>query len=175
MIERILNYIRDLRENGAPVYYSISTNGVGGIVFGLVSEYFNPAVPMPQTLPYIIMRVLFGAGAGIAFSLGAFCFTMPYTEKLADLINKHIKSEVGRDLAYSFLSIGVSLVVLIGFAYFLFTLYKGRVPVDSKTLIFPWFISSLVLTNWIEIASIPLSGTVLKGLFRALRKTLAAV
>ena len=175
MIERILNYIRDLRENGAPVYYSISTNGLGGIVFGLVSEYFNPAVPIPQTLPYMLMRVLFGAGAGIAFSLGAFCFTMPYTQKLPELINKHIKSGVGRDLAYSFLSIGVSLVVLIGFAYFLFAIYRGRIPVDHKTLIFSWFISSIVLTDWLEIASIPLSGTVLKSVFRALRKTLAAL
>jgi hypothetical protein len=170
MIERISNYIRDLRENGAPVYYSTSTNGLGGIVFGLVSGYFNPKVPIPQTLPYMIMRALFGAGAGVAFSLGAFCFTMPYTEKLADLINKHIKSDIGRDLIYSFLSIGVSLAVLIGFAYFLFSLYRGRIPVDHKTLIFPWFISSIVLTDWIEIASIPLSGTVLKGLLRALRK-----
>ena len=170
MIERISNYIRDLKENGAPVYYSTSTNGLGGIVFGLVSWYFNPRVPMPQTLPYMMMRVLFGAGAGVAFSLGAFCFTMPYTEKLADLTNKHIKSDIGRDLIYSFLSIGVSLVVLIGFAYFLFSLYRGRIPVDHKTLIFPWFISSIVLTDWAEIASIPLSGTVLKGLLRALRK-----
>jgi hypothetical protein len=175
MTERISNYIRDLRENGAPVYYSTSTNALGGIVFGLVSGYFNPKVPMPQTLPYMIMRVLFGAGAGIAFSLGAFCFTMPYTEKLADSINKHIKNEVGRDLIYSFLSIGVSLAVLIGFAYFLFSLYRGRIPVDHKTLIFPWFISSIVLTDWIEIASIPLSGTVLKGLLRAFRKILAAL
>jgi hypothetical protein len=175
MIERISNYIRDLKENGAPVYYSTSTNGLGGIVFGLVSGYFNPEVPMPQTLPYVIMRVLFGAGAGVAFSLGAFCFTMPYTEKLADLINKHIKSDIGRDLIYSFLSIGVSLAVLIGFAYFLFSLYRGRIPVDHKTLIFPWFISSIVLTDWAEIAMIPLSGTVLKGLFRALRKTLAVL
>ncbi|MFQ6095812.1 MAG: hypothetical protein ACE5NN_06680 [Candidatus Bathyarchaeia archaeon] len=187
MIKRISDSIRDLREYGASVYYGVSTNGLGGVIFGLLSGYFNPRVPMPPTLPQVLMRILFGAGAGVAYSLGAFIFTMPYLESLANFINKHVKSEAGRDLIYSFLSIGTSLAVLVIFAYFLFSVHRGRIPVfpgripvfpfsptpvTHKYLVFQWFVSSLTLTNWTEIALIPLSGTLLKELLRVLRRIL---
>lgn len=170
MVEKALGSLRDLREYGGPFYHGASTNGLGGVVFGLFSYHFNPDFHMPQTLPYVFLRVLFGLGAGVAYSLGAFCFSLPYIDAFANSVDRHVKSETAKDAIYSSLSLATSLLILIVFAYFLFVVYRGRVPVDHSYLSFRWFISSLSLTNWTEVALIPVSGILLKGSLRLLAR-----
>ena len=170
LIEKTLGFIRELHDYASPFYYGASTNALGGVVFGLASPLFNPRILMPQTLPHILSRVLFGAGTGVAYSLGIFVFSLPYLERFTNSVDKRVKSEVAKDIIYSFLSIGISLFVLFGFAYFLFIIYSNRLPVDHDPLSYAEFYSSLLHTNWTEIALIPTSGILIKSLFRAINR-----
>ncbi len=174
MVEKASGFIRELREYAGPFYHSASTNALGGVVFGLLSYYFNPRIPMPQMFPYLFLRGLFGAGAGIAYSLGAFCFSLPYLDGFANFVDKHTRSETAKDVIYSFLSLGASLLILVVFAYFLFVVYSGRIPVKVNEgfdyLYLPWFVSSLFLANWAEVALIPVSGILLKASFRTVKR-----
>lgn len=170
IVESISRSIRDLHEYASPFYHAASTNALGGTVLGFFSHYFDPKIPMVQTLPHIFLRILFGAGAGVAYSLGGFCFSLPYLDGFAKLLDKHIKSETAKDAIYSFLSIFMTLLILVFFGYFLFLVYHGRVPVNNSYLTFPTFLSSLSNTNWVELAVIPLSGILIKGFIRALTR-----
>ncbi len=177
VVEKASGFIRDLREYTGPFYYGASTNALGGAVFGLLSYYFNPMIPMQQALPYVFLRVLFGAGSGVAYSLGAFCFSLPYLDEFTNLINKRFESGTIRDAVYSFLSLWASFFILVVFAYFLFFVYGGRIPVKMNGewtyLTLPWFISSLSHTNWSEVALIPVSGILIKGSFRVVKRFLS--
>lgn len=167
-------FIHELREYAGPFYYGASTNALGGIVFGILSNYFNPRIPMPEAPPYIFLRVLFGLGAGVAYSLGAFGLTLSYINRFANLINKNFKNGTARDSIYSFLSIGASLFILVVSAYFLFLVYGGRVPVkmneESTYLSFSSFISSISRTNWTEVVLIPIYGILIKGSLRTVKR-----
>jgi len=178
MSEKFFSFVQDLREYAGPFYYGASTNGLGGVVFGVFSYFFNPKIPMPQTLFHLLLRVLFGASAGVAYSLGGFGFSLPYISRFADDLDKHAKSGTARDIIYSFLSLGTSLFILVVSAYVLFFVYGGRIPVKMNEewtyLTMRWFISSLSYTNWTEVALIPLSGILVKGLFRAARASMCS-
>jgi len=173
MKDKVLEFGRDLREYAGPFYYGASTNAAGGVIFGVFSCYFNPQIPMPQTVFHLLLRVLFGVSAGVAYSLGAFCFSLPYVDKFSRLVDKRVESETARDVIYSFLSIGASLLVFLVFAYILFFVYRGRFPVkmnsDWTYVTLSWFTSSLSYTNWAEVALIPVSGILIKGSLRVVK------
>jgi len=176
VVEKACGFVRDLRAYAGPFYYGASTNALGGAVFGLLSYYFNPKIPMLQTAPHLFLRILFGAGAGVAYSLGAFFFSLPYVDRVTNIMHKHLKSETARDMIHSFLSLVTTLFFLVVFAYFLFYVYGGRIPVkmdeEWSYLTFPWFISSLLHTNWAEVALIPISGIFIKASSRVVRRFL---
>lgn len=126
---------------------------------------------MPQASADLFLRALFGFGTGVAYSLGAFCFSIPYLDGFANFIDRQVNSKTAKDVIYSFLSFGASLLALLLFAYLLFFVYRGQVPVkmddDWSYLQFSWFISSLYRANWTEVGLIPIYGILLKGSIRA--------
>lgn len=170
MKNHVVGFLRELHEYAAPFYHGASTNALGGgVVFGFLSPYFDSAIPSPREPLFMLLRVLFGLGAGTAYSLGAFFFTLPYLEKVAILIDKNCRNEPARDTIFSFLSLGTSFFLFVAFAYILFLVYGGRIPVGmnsgSTYLYLSWFISSLSRTNWVQVLLIPIGGILIKGAY----------